>query len=171
MVKFSHMSDIHLGGWKFPEMQDLNFKSFQKAVEISILEKVDFILIVGDLFDTPFPSIEILKDTFTEFKKILKPTFFEDVAIYGYPGKKTGLEIKDLRRIKLQDAGSNFKILMLHTTIDKALGSMGNLPIDSIETEVLPHADYYALGHLHIIFRHENFVYPGPMFPNNFAEL
>jgi len=35
----------------------------------------------------------------------------------------------------------------------------------------LPKADYYALGHLHIDFQHENFVYPGPTFPNNFQEL
>ncbi|KHO53389.1 MAG: hypothetical protein QT05_C0005G0007 [archaeon GW2011_AR13] len=61
-----------------------------------------------------------------------------------------------------------FKILMLHTTIDKAKGT---LPIDAIETEKLPYADYYALGHLHIDFKYKNFVYPGPIFPNNFQEL
>src|SRR3989339_889595 len=60
------------------------------------------------------------------------------------------------------------KILMLHTTIDKAKGT---LPIDAIETEKLPYADYYALGHLHIDFKYKNFVYPGPIFPNNFQEL
>jgi DNA repair exonuclease SbcCD nuclease subunit len=57
---------------------------------------------------------------------------------------------------------------MLHTTIDKA---KGGLPIDAIETDLLPDADYYALGHLHIDFQHDKFVYPGPVFPNNFAEL
>jgi DNA repair exonuclease SbcCD nuclease subunit len=57
---------------------------------------------------------------------------------------------------------------MLHTTIDKA---KGGLPIDAIETQNLPKADYYALGHLHIDFKKDNFVYPGPVFPNNFAEL
>ena len=57
---------------------------------------------------------------------------------------------------------------MLHTTIDKAVG---NLPIDSFETDKAPPADYYALGHLHIDFQYENFVYPGPIYPNNFQEL
>jgi DNA repair exonuclease SbcCD nuclease subunit len=57
---------------------------------------------------------------------------------------------------------------MLHTTLDKAKGT---LPIDSISTEELPKMDYYALGHLHIDFQYENFVYPGPIFPNNFQEL
>ncbi len=75
---------------------------------------------------------------------------------------------EELRKIKLNDSPGLFKIFMLHTTIDKAKGS---LPIDSIECECLPPADYYALGHLHIDFQYQNFVYPGPIFPNNFQEL
>ena len=214
MVKFAHMSDVHLGGWRYQELQRLNFESFQRTIEICIEERVDFILIAGDLFDIAFPPIEILKETFAEFRKlhdakipcflisgshdysvsgktfldvlekagfcknvydfeekdekiILNPTIHDDVAIYGYPGKKTGLDVQDLRRIELKES-SLFKILMLHTTIDKV---KGDLPIDAIETESLPHADYYALGHIHVIFKHGNFVYPGPLFPNNFVEL
>jgi DNA repair protein SbcD/Mre11 len=214
-MKFAHIADVHLGGWKQKPLQDLNFQSFRKTIDRCIKEKVQFALIAGDLFDNPYPSIEVLKDTFAEFKKlkdnripcyiiagshdysvsgktfldvlekagfcknvedweekdgklILNPTVHEGVAFYGYPGKKSGLEVKDLRRIKLNDAPGMFKIFMLHTTLDKA---KGNLPIDSIEAHRLPEADYYALGHLHIDFKYQNFVYPGPVFPNNFAEL
>jgi len=215
MVKFAHISDVHLGGWKQQPMQELNFQSFQKAIKICIEKKLDFILIAGDLFDSAYPSIEILKETFAEFKKlheakipcfivagshdysvsgktfldvlekagfcknvlcfeeidekiVLNPTIYQGVAIYGYPGKKSGLEIPDLQKIKLNDSPGMFKIFMLHTTIDKAKGT---LPIDAIETDLLPKADYYALGHLHIDFQYQNFVYPGPIFPNNFQEL
>ena len=42
MVKFAHMADVHLGGWKQQPIQDLNFESFQTAIEISIKEKVEF---------------------------------------------------------------------------------------------------------------------------------
>ena len=215
MPRFAHLADVHLGGWKQQPLQDLNFQSFKKALDTCISERVEFVLIAGDLFDSPYPSIEILKETFAEFKKlsearipcfiiagshdysvsgktfldvlekagfcknvtdveeredalILNPTIFKGIAIYGYPGRKSGLEVKDLRRVKLNDAPGMFKIFMLHTTIDKAKGT---LPIDSIETDFLPKVDYYALGHLHIDFQHENFVYPGPIFPNNFAEL
>jgi len=214
MARFAHMADIHLGGWRQQELQRLNFESFQKAINVCINEKVDFVLIAGDLFDTAFPPIEILKETFAEFRKlhnaeipcyliagshdysvsgktfldvlektgfcknvtdfeekegeiILNPTIHENIAIYGYPGKKTGLDVQDLRKIKLKPSPL-FKILMLHTTIDKA---KGDLPVEAIETESLPHSDYCALGHLHIIFKYKNFVYPGPLFPNNFAEL
>tara|TARA_Y100000034_G_scaffold136933_1_gene217294 strand:- start:2103 stop:3263 length:1161 start_codon:yes stop_codon:yes gene_type:complete len=215
MVRFAHIADIHLGGWKQQPLQDLNFQSFKKAVDICINEKLDFVIIAGDLFDSAYPDIEILKKTFAEFKRfkdaklpcfiiagshdysvsgktfldvlekagfcknienfeetensiIINPTIHERVALYGYPGKKSSLEINDLRKIKLNDSPGMFKILMLHTTLDKAKGT---LPIDSIETEFLPKADYYALGHLHIDFQYDNFVYPGPIFPNNFQEL
>ncbi len=215
MVKFAHMADVHLGGWKQKPLQDLNFQSFRKAVDICIKKKLDFVLIAGDLFDSAYPPIEILKETFKEFRQlkeanipcfiiagshdysvsgktfldvlenagfcknvvnfeetlekiILNPVLYGGVAIYGYPGKKSGLEIQDLRRVKLNDSPGMFKILMLHTTIDKAKGT---LPIDSIETDLLPKVDYYALGHLHIDFKYKNFIYPSPIFPNNFQEL
>ncbi len=214
-MRFAHISDVHLGGWKQPELQSLNFQSFQKAIDKCIQAKLDFILIVGDLFDSAYPPIETLKKTFAEFRKlkeakipcfiiagshdysvsgktfldvlekagfcknianfeeleekiILNPIIFQNIALYGYPGKKAGLEIEDIRKIKLNDAPGMFKIFMLHTTIDKAKGS---LPIDAVMTDSLPKADYYALGHLHMDFQYENFVYPGPLFPNNFQEL
>ncbi len=88
----------------------------------------------------------------------------DEMPAYGV----TAEEIEELRKIKLNDAPGLFKIFMLHTTIDKAKGT---LPIDAIECDLLPQADYYALGHLHIDFQYQNFVYPGPIFPNNFQEL
>jgi DNA repair exonuclease SbcCD nuclease subunit len=57
---------------------------------------------------------------------------------------------------------------MLHTTIDKAVT---NIHMESIETALLPKADYYAMGHLHIDYEKDGFVYAGPIFPNNFQEL
>jgi len=215
MVKFAHVSDTHLGGWKQEPMQELNFQSFRKAIEICISRKVEFVIITGDLFDSPYPPIDILKEAFAVFRQlhdakipcfiiagshdysvsgktfldvlekagfcknvmdfeergdeiILNPTIYKGIAIYGYPGKKSGLEMQELRRAKFNEAPGMFKIFMLHTTIDKA---RGDLPIDAIETDKLPKADYYACGHLHIEFQYENFVYAGPTFPNNFQEL
>ena len=215
MVKFAHIADAHLGGWKQQPMQDLNFQSFKKAIEICISKKVEFVLISGDLFDSAYPPIEILKESFAVFRKlhdskipcfiiagshdysvsgktfldvlekagfcknvtdyeerngefILNPTIYKGFAIYGYPGKKAGLEIQELRKARFNDAPGLFKIFMLHTTIDKA---KGNLPVDALETDLIPKADYYACGHLHIEFQYENFVYAGPTFPNNFQEL
>lgn len=99
---------------------------------------------------------------------ILQPTIFKDIAIYGYPGKKSGLEVGDIERIKLQDAPGLFRILMLHTTLRDAIGA---LPIPAVDQENLPKVDYIALAHLHLKYNKENRIYCGPTFPNNAGEL
>jgi len=214
-MKFAHLGDCHLGGWRQPELSDLNFQYFQEAIKRCIKNKLDFILISGDLFDSPYPSIETLKDSFAEFKKlkdakipvfliagshdysisgktflevlessgfcknvssyeerensiILTPTIHKNIAIYGYPGRKSGLEVDEIERIKLDDAPGLFKILMLHTTIRDAIG---NLPVKAVDETKLPKVDYLALSHLHIIYKKDNRVYSGPIFPNNISEL
>jgi DNA repair protein SbcD/Mre11 len=220
-MKFAHLADIHLGSWRQPELQELNMLSFKKAIETCLEEKVDFVLFAGDLFDSAFPPIEILKDTFAEFRKlkdagikcyliagshdfsvsgktfldvleksgfcdvckyeiineeeiVLKPIIHSSFYIYGYPGKKSGLEIADLRKIKIKEPYENhFRILMLHTTLSDSLGD--GIPVDTIKIETLPKADYYALGHIHTDYekdiRGKPVIYGGPVFPNNFKEL
>ncbi len=214
-MKFAHMGDCHLGGWRQPELRELNFKSFQYAVAACIREQVDFILVTGDLFDSAYPSIDTLKETFNEFRKLkevkipvfliagshdysasgktfldvlehagfcknvavfeehkgtlmLHPTLYKNIAIYGYPGKKSGLEVEEIARIKLHDAPGMFKILMLHTALRDAVGS---LPIPAVDEQKLPKVDYLALSHLHVTYQRENRVYSGPLFPNNLLEL
>jgi DNA repair exonuclease SbcCD nuclease subunit len=222
-MKFAHLADCHLGSWRQPELQELNIQSFKKAIEICIEEQVEFILFTGDLFDSAFPPIEILKETFSEFRKlkeakiksyviagshdysvsgktfldvleragfceickseekgkdedkeiILKPLIHKSYHIYGYSGKKSGLEIQDLKKIKiLEPYESNFRILMLHTTIKDVAE---NLPIETINLSDMPKADYYALGHIHVNYEKEvngkPAIYGGPTFPNNFKEL
>jgi DNA repair protein SbcD/Mre11 len=215
MVRFAHIADVHLGGWKQQPMQDLNFESFKNAIDICLTSKLEFVLFAGDLFDSAYPSIEILKETFAQFKRlkdagilcfiiagshdysvsgktfldvlekagfcknvynaeekenliVLNPTVYGNVAIYGYPGKKSGLEVQDLKRVKFNDSPGLFKIFMLHTTIDRVAG---NLPIETVNPDRLPKADYYAMGHIHVLYNEKGFVYPGPLFPNNFKEL
>jgi hypothetical protein len=219
ITKFAHLADCHLGGWRQEELQILNFQSFQKAIQMIIEQKLDFVLISGDLFDSSYPSIEILKESFAEFKKLsdakipvyliagshdfsasgktfldvlekagfcknienweisqdgrikLKPTFHENIAIYGYPGKKSAMEVADLSKIYFESM-HQFTILMIHTTIQDVVG---NLPIEYIEKRSLPLANYYAMGHIHKRFETQvanaKYSYPGPTFPNNFQEL
>lgn len=214
-MKFAHIADCHLGGWSQKELRDLNFESFKRALEKSVAEKVDFIIIAGDLFDSPYPPIDILKRTFEEFRKIketripiflipgshdysatgktfldvlekagfcknisiheerddkiiLLPTIYNNVALYGYPGRRSGLEVNDVARIKIQDSPGLFKILVLHTTMKDAVN---NPAIKSVDPNSLPDVDYVALGHLHLNYVRARRVYPGPTFPNNISEL
>ena len=220
MVKFAHLADCHLGGWRQEELQKLNFKSFQKVIERCIQEQVDFVLIAGDLFDSAYPPIEILKESFAEFKKLkdakipvyliagshdfsasgktfldvlekagfcknvgkfeiqedeekikLIPHMHDNIAIYGYPGRKSGMEIEDLSKVYFSEIHP-FTIFMVHTAIRAAIGT---IPMESIEKQKLPLANYYAMGHVHKRFEdhiaNSRYVYPGPTFPNNFQEL
>ena len=214
-MRFAHLGDCHLGGWRQPELMALNLESFHYAIKKCIDEKVDFVLVAGDLFDSAYPPIEIIKEAFQAFRKLkeanipvfliagshdysasgktfldvlvkagfcenvfvseekdgkimLQPTIFKNIAIYGYPGKKSGLEVQDVERIKLQDALGLFRILMLHTTMRDAIGS---LPILAVDQSKLPKVDYTALAHLHIKYNREGRVYCGPTFPNNSEEL
>ena len=214
-MKFAHMGDCHLGGWRQLELQKLNFQHFEYAIDKCIKEKIDFVLIAGDLFDSAYPPIDTIKEAFNEFRKlkesgipvfliagshdysvsgksfldvlekagfaknvfkseekngsiILYPTIYKDVAIYGYPGKKSGLEVLELEKIKLQETPGLFNILMLHTSLRDAVG---NLAIPAVNEEKLPKVNYTALAHLHIRYNKNNRVYCGPTFPNNATEL
>ncbi|MAG02255.1 hypothetical protein CMI42_02865 [Candidatus Pacearchaeota archaeon] len=218
-MKFAHITDCHLGGWRQEELQKLNMEYFREAINSSIEEEVDFVLFTGDLFDSAFPPIDVLKDTFFEFRKlkekgvkcyviagshdysvsgktfldvlemagfceiakyeeneeevVLNPLNYESVHIYGYPGKKSGLEVDSIRKIKIKEPyENNFRILMLHTTLTEVAEG---LPIESVALSELPKADYYAMGHIHVDYEHENdgkpVIYGGPTFPNNFKEL
>jgi DNA repair exonuclease SbcCD nuclease subunit len=69
-MKFAHLADCHLGSWKHPELQKLNAEAFNFAIDRCISEKVEFVLIVGDLFDSAIPSIDILKEATAKLKEL-----------------------------------------------------------------------------------------------------
>lgn len=99
---------------------------------------------------------------------ILIPTLYKNYAIYGFPGKKSSMEIDEIERIKLQDSPGLFKILMLHTAIRDAVP---NPMVKAVDHTKLPAVNYLALSHLHINYIKENRAYSGPIFPNNISEL
>lgn len=57
------MADLHLGGWREETLREIGIKSFEMAVDISIKENVDFIVISGDLFDSSNPTIDVMAST------------------------------------------------------------------------------------------------------------
>lgn len=69
-MKFSHIADCHIGSWREDKLKQLNADAFSKAVSESINEKVDFVIVAGDLFNTSVPSIDSLKLAVKEFKKL-----------------------------------------------------------------------------------------------------
>ncbi len=226
-MKFAHMADCHIGSWRDPKLKDTSTHAFIKSIDKCIKEKVDFILIAGDLFNTSFPRLDNLKTVVSKFRR-LKDL---DIPVYIVPGSHdyspSGKTILDV----LEEAGMFINVfkgtveggkLKLNFTVDKKtgakitgmLGKRGTLErlyyekliLDNLENEegykififhsgidelkpkemeniisqplsLLPKGfDYYAGGHVHIVDDRQIegyglIAYPGPLFPNSFAEL
>ncbi len=82
MIKFSHLADCHIGSWREDKLKDLSIGAFRKAIDKSIEENVDFILIAGDLFDNALPNIDLIK----EVAGLLKKTKDNKISTFIVPG-------------------------------------------------------------------------------------
>lgn len=69
-IKFFHMADLHLGAFREKTLTNLNFKTFQKAIEIAIEEKPEFILFAGDIFNNAMPPLELVNSVANELMKL-----------------------------------------------------------------------------------------------------
>lgn len=226
-MRFAHMADIHIGGWRDPKLKDISFDAFAKAVDISLQREVDFILLAGDIFNTSLPSIDALKDTVKKLNEIKKA----GVSVYIVPGshdyspsgktmldvieetglwtnvvkgevvdeklrlkftvdQKTGVKITGLlgKRAALEkglyesldkeylENEPGPKIFLFHSAITELKPSQFQ-HVESLPLSFFPRGfDYYAGGHVHVVDVKEmdgykKIVYPGPLFPNNFAEI
>ena len=82
-MKFAHFSDVHLGSWSSnTDISKYSIKAFEKAVDECIKERVDFILIAGDLYDTPQPAHKIILSSV----KVLKKCKDNGIRVYIVPG-------------------------------------------------------------------------------------
>ncbi len=81
-MKFAHLADVHLGGWREPKLRELNTQSFVNAIDKSIAEKVDFVIIAGDLFNTSLPSMDALKTCVQKLKELQNA----GICVYLIPG-------------------------------------------------------------------------------------
>ncbi len=79
MTKFSHIADCHVGGWRDNRMKELSIEAFNIAIDTSIKEKVDFVVISGDLFNSAIPDLNSIRDVFSTLYKLKKnkiPLYF-----------------------------------------------------------------------------------------------
>ena len=75
-LKILHTADVHLGS-KFYFLEDYAQKreedflnTFGRICNLAISEKVDLILIAGDLFDSPHPPTTIVQEVKKQFEKL-----------------------------------------------------------------------------------------------------
>ncbi|MFH1779804.1 MAG: exonuclease SbcCD subunit D [Candidatus Micrarchaeota archaeon] len=82
MVKFVHFADSHLGAFRDKRLRELNFQAFEKTIDYCLKEKVDFVLVAGDLFDIAVPELEVVKKTAGKFL-LLKNAGIPVYVVYG----------------------------------------------------------------------------------------
>jgi len=119
-MKFAHLADCHVGGWREPELKQLSILHFKEAINQCIRENVGFILIAGDLFNTSLPDIELIK----EVADTLRKAHDNDISVYMIPGShdysvsgKTMLDV--LEKAGLIENVMKLKDNNLEFTIDK----------------------------------------------------
>lgn len=128
-MKFSHLADCHIGSWRDEKLTNLSTEAFIRALDISLQENVDFILIAGDIFNTSLPAIEKLKVATKKLREVKE----KGVPVYVIPGSHdfspTGKTMLDV----LEHAGLFVNVvkgivtednkLRLSFTIDKKTGA------------------------------------------------
>lgn len=81
-VKFAHVSDCHLGCWRKESLTKLGCQAFRQMIDKIIEEKVDFVIISGDLYDVSNPRVEIVDLATRELKRL----YDERIPVYGIMG-------------------------------------------------------------------------------------
>jgi len=81
-MKFMHIADCHLGGWRHPVLREISHHHFSTIIDIAVTERVDFLLIAGDFFNTSFPSIETLQFAAEQLSRLKTA----GIPIYLIPG-------------------------------------------------------------------------------------
>ena len=95
-MKFAHLADCHIGGWREEKLKNLGIKTFEKTVDICVERNVGFVLISGDLFNSALPEIELIKDVARILNK-LKESNIDVYIVAGShdfsPSGKTMLDV------------------------------------------------------------------------------
>lgn len=81
-MRFIHIADCHLDGFREEKLSKLGFSNFVYVIDKCIEEKVDFLIIAGDLFNNALPRIDVLKDTISNLKKLQ----LKGIPVYFIPG-------------------------------------------------------------------------------------
>jgi exonuclease SbcD len=82
MFKFAHLADCHIGANRAPVLEKLELAAFSKAMDICIREKVDFVLISGDLFHANLPDMYVANEALKKMKEV-KDAGIPIYVIYG----------------------------------------------------------------------------------------
>jgi len=69
-MRFAHFGDCHIGAWRDKKLKELNLQAFINTLDSCVDQKVNFIIISGDLFDTTLPDLSIVKKAVDKIKEV-----------------------------------------------------------------------------------------------------
>ena len=81
-IKFAHVSDCHLGGWRKDSLNKVGCLAFSQMLDKIIEEMLDFVIISGDLYDVSNPKVEIVDFATKQLKRLHD----NDIPVYGIMG-------------------------------------------------------------------------------------
>jgi len=81
-MKFAHIADCHVGGWREPKLRAVNTKSFVSVIDYCLKSCVDFVILSGDLFNTAMPPMDCLKIVVEKLKQLAD----KNIPVYAIPG-------------------------------------------------------------------------------------
>jgi DNA repair exonuclease SbcCD nuclease subunit len=148
------MADCHLGGWSDPLLREINSDCFERALQLCIDEKVDFVLISGDLFDTSRPAIDVMERAVSSIKDVrdagIRVYVIEGSHDFSPTGKtmlrvleKTGLFKRVSRGRETEDGLLQLKFTNDEETGTKITGLIGRMGV--LETNLYKSLDRKSL--------------------------
>jgi exonuclease SbcD len=96
LASFAHLSDIHIGAFRQPLLQELALKSFTRAMDICIERAVDFIIVSGDLFDSNIPDMALANAAVKKIREVTKKSIPFYVVYGSHDFSPTQTSIVDL---------------------------------------------------------------------------
>ena len=82
MFKFAHIADCHIGANRDPVLEKLELAAFSRAMETCVQERVDFVLVSGDLFHANLPDMHVANEAVKKMKEV-KDAGIPIYVIYG----------------------------------------------------------------------------------------
>lgn len=70
MYKFAHIADTHLGANRHPALEKIENEVFNQVMDKCMEDKVDFILICGDLFHIGIPDLGVVNNCVRKLKEV-----------------------------------------------------------------------------------------------------
>lgn len=95
-ARFAHLADLHIGAWRERVLCTLNMTAFSETISSCIREKVDFVVIAGDLFDGNLPDLGVVREAVTHLKRLSDHGIRTYLTYGSHDYSPTGTSIIDI---------------------------------------------------------------------------